>query len=79
MSDIQGALNMAFSGVGRMQAAVTSLQVKYDESAIQRMLTGEDLDYLRKQAYNARTLAQKVVEFMIEVERSVEGRMTKEV
>ncbi len=72
---VQAALNNAFSGAGRIQAAVASLQIKYDECALHRMLTEEDLDTLRRLAYNARTLTEKVVEFMVAVEQSVERRM----
>jgi len=75
MNNIQGALNKALGGACRVQAAVIALQGKYDECALQRKLTIDDLDTLRRFAYNARTLTEKVVEFMVELETSVESRM----
>lgn len=77
---IQDNLNQAFTGVGRIQAAVVDIQNRYDEIASVRILNGEELDKLRRRAFDARMLAEKMVEFLVGTERAIENRMkTQEV
>ena len=73
---IQDALNQNFVGAGRVGAAVTAAQMRYDQLAsLGKKLTADDLEELRRMAYELRTLIEKSVEFAFGLEKSLEKRM----